>query len=261
VPDPVTLVDTHVHLHRCFELATLLDAAARNFAAARGPDEAGTSCLMFAEITGRPEIARLREAVEGDGAWRVERTDEAISFVARRGETELMLIAGRQLVTAERLEVLSLAAEEPIPGGLPVRKTLDAVGRAGGIPVLPWGVGKWSFARGRIVDALIEERGADDLFVGDNGGRLGLLPRPARLAQAESRGMRVLSGTDPLPLAAECGRVGSFGLRIAAKLDPHRPAASLVALLRDRSVPSETYGRAKTPVAFLRDQIALRLAT
>jgi hypothetical protein len=253
------LVDTHVHLHRRFDLTELLDAAVRNFAAARGPCEAGTSCLMFAEITGRPEIARLREAAEDDGAWRVERTDEAVSFVARRGDAELMLIAGRQIVTAERLEVLSLAAEEPIAGGMPVRETLDAVGRAGGIPVLPWGVGKWSFARGRIVDELIEERGADDLFVGDNGGRLGWLPRPARLARAERHGVRVLSGTDPLPLAAECGRVGSFGLRLAAELDPRRPAASLASLLRDRSVPSETYGRAKPPIAFLRDQIALRL--
>ena len=256
---PVTLVDTHVHLHRRFELSGLLDAAARNFAAARGPGEMRTPVLMFAEITGRPEIDRLREAVGGCGAWRVEPTDETVSFVARRDDAELLLIAGRQLVTTERLEVLSLASAEPIPDGLPVRETLDAVGRLGGLAVLPWGVGKWSFGRGKIVDALIEERGADHLFVGDNGGRLGLLPRPARLARAEKLGIRVLSGTDPLPLATECGRVGSFGLRLGAALDPRRPAASLATVLRDRSVPSETYGRAKPVIAFVRDQIALRL--
>jgi hypothetical protein len=259
VSEPVTLVDAHVHLHRRFDLAELLDAAARNFAAARGPGEVGTALLMFAEITGRPEISRLRRATGGAGAWRIEQTDEAVAFVARRDDVELGLIVGRQLVTAERLEVLSLAAEEPIPDGLPVRETLDAVGQAGGIPVLPWGVGKWSFARGRIVDALIAERGARDLFVGDNGGRLELLPRPARLARAEQLGMRVLSGTDPLPLAAECRRIGSFGLRLAAQPDLRRPAASLAAILRDRSIASATYGRAKAPLAFLRDQIALRL--
>ena len=70
----------------------------------------------------------------------------------------------------------------------------------------------------------------------------------------------MLPGTDPLPLAAECRRVGSFGLRLIGSPDPQRPAASLVAMLRDPAVSGETFGRGKPPIPFLRDQIALRLS-
>src|SRR5262245_25238663 len=159
----MVLVDGHVHVHECFDVARLFDAAAANFAAAartiageRGYDS--VLCLVESRAERFLDAVRARRDRVwrgGHGFWEIEPTSEHEALVARRGSTRLTLIAGRQIVTRERLEVLALGTTAPLPDDEPIEATLAAVRDVGAATVLPWGVGKWLGARGAVVARIL----------------------------------------------------------------------------------------------------------
>ncbi len=260
------LADAHVHIYSCFALARFFDAAWTNFSreAAGGPF---TGVLLLAETAEDDWFAALGvradagESVDGQAAtpWRPQRTGEAESLRIAGPESEsLLLIAGRQLVTRERLEVLALGTAARFDDGLPLSQAVDQVRAAGAVPVLPWGFGKWWGRRGAVLRAYLETVAAGALFVGDNGSRPQFAPTPAPFRQAAARGVRMLPGTDPLPLAAECTRVGSYGFYVRASLDPEHPARSVRAALQASGVAPVAYGARKTPPLFVWRQAALQ---
>ncbi len=251
-------IDAHAHLRRCFDLARFLDHAAANFS--RASDTPSLGVLLLAETA---DCVRFEEliALPGDpsGDWIFERTGEPESLVARhRSGTLLLLIAGRQIVTGERLEVLSLASTARIEDGLSVDETIEAAREAGAIAVLPWGFGKWWGDRGQIVRQILESARPGELFVGDNGNRPrpGVRPRLFRLA--ERRGILVLSGSDPLPQPDQIARIGRYGTVLRAPLDIERPAAGIEAILRRRTAPTTPFGRREGVAGFLRAQVRVR---
>ena len=276
-------MDAHVHLHGCFEVDAFLDAAARNFQAAAaelGLPPSTPGCLLLAELQGEQAFARLRGEVgrERSGPWRFEATGEEASLIARRpdradrAETSppLVLVAGRQVRTREGLEVLALATLENFADGLPFAGTLERVHWSGALPVVPWGFGKWWFERGGLVEGLLQGREREAVFLGDNAGRPGLAPRPPLFRLAESHGVPVLPGSDPLPLAGHAGRAGSYGFVLDAGVDgqpampamPAMPAAVLAETLRQGRQAGwrpRAFGRCRGLLDFCRDQSALRL--
>src|SRR5688572_22656955 len=113
----MVLVDGHVHVHECFDVARVFDAAAANFAAAaralageRASEYDAVLCLV--ECRGQRFLDGVRTRRTGrvwrgsHGFWEAEHGCEPETLIVRRGNTRLQLIAGRQLVTRERLEVL-----------------------------------------------------------------------------------------------------------------------------------------------------------
>lgn len=253
------LVDAHVHLHRCFAPAAFLDAAARNVAAAAAAwglpgDTPGV--LLLAEQAGVDAFGALAGGPPLEG-WTLGPITEAVSLRATGpGRPPLILVAGRQLVSAEGLEVLALGTRQAWPEGRPAAALIEAALQAGALVVLPWGFGKWWGRRGALARRLLA---ADPrLCAGDNGGRPAGVPRPRGLGLAARAGRLVLPGTDPLPLPAEVGKAGRFGFVVPADLDPDRPFASLKAwLVRQRASP-RAYGRLERPATFLARQLALR---
>lgn len=259
--EPATLlVDAHVHLHPCFAGERFFDAAAANFAAAANawPGEA-SGCLMLSESAGVDGFAALADGRLETGAWRIGPTEETVSLRATRsGAVPIVVIAGRQIVSAERIEVLALGTRAHIPDGEPLAATVDAIRADGALAVLPWGFGKWWGRRGRLVDAYLGRVAPASVFLGDNGGRPSGMPAPHRLARAARRGTRVLPGSDPLPLAAEVERVGGFGFVLRRALDRDRPAAALKAHVAALERQPSTFGRLQRPTRFLVNQLALR---
>jgi hypothetical protein len=257
------LVDGHVHVHECFDVARFLDAAADNFgavAAGLGGTLDPQGILMLTEAKG----ARVFEswssrAPVSHGSWRIDRTSETDALVAQRGrEDRLLLVAGRQIVTAERLEVLALATTAPFVEGRPLRAALDDVREAGGLPVLPWGFGKWSFSRGELVRRVVAEEDPGSFFLGDNGGRPGWGRRPPEFAMAERRAIRILPGSDPLPLACHVRRAGSFGFALERPENVDRPASWLRERLASPSARPVPYGRGEKLLPFLRNQVLMQ---
>ena len=261
------LVDSHVHMHECFDVARVFDAAAANFAAAARAlaaerDYDGVLCLV--ESRGERFLDAVRARHEGrvwrgvHGFWEIEPTCEPETFLVHCGSTRLKLIAGRQIVTRERLEVLALSTTAPLPDGEPIEATLAAVRDAGAAAVLPWGVGKWLGARGAVVARILADPEWRHVLLGDNGNRLELGPEPAEFAAARRAGRAVLPGSDPLPLRGEEARVGAYGFAVDVALDPLRPAASLLALLESASA-FVAFGRRQPLGRFVGNQVALKL--
>lgn len=262
-PEPEWLIDGHVHFHACFEEELFLRHALTNFAAARRDGGAARpGVLLFTECAGVHYFRRLRDRGTAGAAGRfsVHATAEPDSLEIReQGEPQLLVIAGRQVATAESLEVLALGADTDVEDGRPIDDTIAAVRRAGGLAVVPWGFGKWWFARGAIVASLLAREDPARFFLGDNGGRPRLGRRPLLFEAAERRGFRVIPGSDPFPLAHHAARAGSYGFRLAAALDPRRPAATLKAALADRAMRPVPYGTRARLLPFVRNQVALRL--
>jgi len=263
------LVDGHVHIHPQFDDERVLDAAASNLEAAARRLPNRSQCvgvLLLAEMQGRDWFGRTRQrALDGEvrvGSWSVSLAGDAETLMAQNGRRPLLIMSGRQIVTAERIEVLALLTCRRFDDGLPFAETLEAIHSAGALVVLPWGAGKWFGRRGRLVRrALTGHTPSRPILAGDNGGRPWCWPRPRIFTMAESAGTVVLPGTDPLPLRDQANRIGSFGLVCEGSLPPQSPAAAL----RDRLIEtsshtaSGTFGRPERVFRFLRNQIRLRL--
>ena len=174
---------------------------------------------------------------------------------------QLFVIAGRQLVTQERLEVLALITEHGFSDGTPIAALIEEIQRRGAIAVIPWGVGKWMGGRGKVVGSLLTEKNRGKLFLGDNGGRPGLWPSPALFTKAGHLGIHVIPGSDPLPLETEGERCGSFGFAVRGALSKDCPGRDLKYLLGNDSVIIEPYGELESPGRFIRNQMLLRLAS
>jgi len=261
------LLDAHVHIHHCFAIPRFLAGAHRQFRARAGAERARFA-LALTEIAGVDRFDGLREQADGargsegdGGTWSFHRTTEPDSLEARADDgRRLWLVAGRQVITAEAVEVLALATAERFPDGEPLPETVARIRGAGAIPVLPWAVGKWLGRRGALVEDYV--RGADPrgLWLGDNGGRPRLWARPRLFDRAAERGIGVLPGSDPLPLPDACERAGSFGSALSVDLDETRPAASLRDVLRDAATEPEPYGPLERALPFLRNQLAMQRA-
>jgi len=171
---------------------------------------------------------------------------------------QLELVAGRQIVTAERLEILALGTNQYWEDGQAICDVISSVAKANAVPVLPWGFGKWMGARRRIVVSLIERFSDGLLYLGDNGGRPQILPYPPEFAQAAEIGMKVLPGSDPLPFASEYNKPGSFGFYVDFIQDYDGVWTSICELLRGNRVDVKGFGSPETPIRFLRNQLAMQ---
>ncbi len=263
LPSPL-LVDAHVHFHPGFNRSDFLNSAAGNFqraAAELALGPAWLGCLLFTESRGDHYFEDLRRnRVLDGGRWAIDATEESCSLIAKDdGEPRLLLVAGRQVVSAEDIEVLALGTDRQFEDGAEFSSTLRSVLESDAVAALPWGFGKWWFRRGRLVREVIERAGAKRIFLGDNGGRLALLPRPPMFDVAARRGFLILPGSDPLPLPSQIAKVGGYGFVLPGPLDASRPAESLKRILTDLAAQPRIFGRLETPAAFCRNQVMMQL--
>lgn len=274
------LVDAHAHLRRVFHLVAFLEGAVANFraAAAEVGAESALGCLLLAEAPGEGGFARLRErtgpggvaggwgdAAENRHGWTLSATAEPESLLARRPpDTVLLIVAGRQLVSSEGLEVLVWGNVHDLPearvaSGTPAAALVRRIVRSGGIAVVPWGFGKWWFRRGRVLQRLLADPPRPGFFLGDSAGRPRGAPAPAAFRRARRAGVVTLPGTDPLPARAAERTAGGYGFLLEGELPADRPAEALRERLRAlRGVQPETFGRRVGVWEFLRAQSAIR---
>jgi hypothetical protein len=263
------LVDSHVHIHSCFQLDDLLDGALANFARALrvdGKDAVDAphvlGCLTLTETRHDRVFAALAEgnAALSPRRWSVRATGDAAALVCTSQQgASILLIAGSQIVTSERLEVLALAETKRYPDGEPLADVLTTLARDDVPAVIPWGFGKWLMQRRRALLDAIDRSRPGDLFLGDNGGRPRLTRRPALLRDAERRGFIVLPGTDPFPFRSQQRKVGSYGFVLPRwEVDEH-PAKQLRARLRALEASPEAYGRRAGLVEFAWLQLAINI--
>jgi hypothetical protein len=267
------LIDSHIHIYPGFSVDHFLDAAWDNFNTAVG--EAGLFndtdyVLALTEGKGCDVFSELKEETifpENDSGGFVDsssfsfyRTAESETLVARKGEARIVLIAGRQIISRENIEVLSLfnsIKEEDRT--LSLTDLAQVIADKGGLPVLPWGAGKWWGERGRAVADLIHSNYDYPLFLADNGNRPSFWPEPALLRQAREIQIPILSGSDPLPLTSHVNRPGSSGVVLPdGELSRERPAACLSKLLVSEKEIVRFGGRMGS-LSFIIDQLQINV--
>jgi hypothetical protein len=266
------LVDAHVHLHDCFDLESLLDSAYANFGAAAdrlgcGDEFAGV--LLLAETVkqnffhqlfvhaGDKDPHRNRRA----GKWDFRRTGETGSLISEDADgRRLVLIAGRQLITEEGLEVLALATTNEFNDGVSTTELICNLGANGAVAVVPWGFGKWLGRRGKIIDRLLNKSSNYSFFLGDNSNRPFFLPSPSQFRLARSKGIHNLQGSDPLPFATEFNRAGIFGFSLPGFLSFDHPSNHLKTMLLDPKNNLQTFGRLERPLRFIRNQFLIQIS-
>jgi len=257
-----TLLDAHVHLHDGFSVPSFLDSAAKNFnlAADRlsASGETVARVLVVCALADECPLARFREEAHG---WTATSPDEQSIVLTHNesGET-LVLVAGRQLVTSEKLEVLSLFSTQSMRHGKTLTETVREVIDAGAIPVVPWGFGKWMFGRGQKLRSFLHTLDATSskLWLGDNGCRWQLW-RSQLFAEGESNRVHVIAGSDPLPIGSHVHRAGSFGTFLKNHLDFEDPAKWLANEVRQIDASPPTFGQCRSLFSLVSDQIRIRL--
>lgn len=265
------LVDTHVHLYPCYAPGMVFDAAHANlakWAEVFHSASCWTGVLCVAEIAGQDWWGRFRDAASGEGlvppvagGWRFRRTAEADSLnVEAEGGRRLLLIASRQIVTLEGLEVLGVGIDRSVPDGLSFEACLAELDSQGAVPIIPWGFGKWAGARGRVLRRyLTASCGKPRALLGDSGGRPSLLGEPSLFRVGRECGVPVVAGSDPLPLSWDAARAGAYGTAIASPIDEDRPSDALKRLLKTSTAVFTPFGNPAAPWPFLRNQVMLRL--
>ena len=224
------VADTHVHVYPCYDAGEVFSSAFSCFKRLGGPESARAillterfDCHFFQGLCeARVKIPTFGISVLSDG--------RSVRVTDAGGDT-LYLVAGRQIVTQERLEVLALTIDAAIPDGKPVRTVLSEIKEQGGVPVLSWAPGKWFGKRGEIVRNLIDTLSPRDFILGDTTLRPTVWPEPGLMRRASEKGFRIVAGSDPLPFTGEEGWVGSYASLWTGAMDPENPAAALKEIL------------------------------
>ena len=264
------LLDTHVHIYSCFDLGIFFDAAQANFtkeATAQGQTHPAPQSfqgfLLLTESAAENWFSRLKDgnhSLPDTFAWQVKQTRENESLVLehQKSHQKLFMAAGRQIVTKEGLEVLALCTDQQFADGQSLATTVKKTQQAGGLPVIPWGAGKWLGERGEILNNFLTNY-PGEILLGDNGGRPAFWPFPSRFRNYGNRQLPILPGSDPLPFPREAKQAGSFGCILTGTVSEDRPVADLKSLLNHHEGQLPSFGAPENPWRFLKNQFAMQL--
>lgn len=253
------LIDGHAHLYPGVATAAFLSTAASNLVAAGQQAGLGNGpCALLLTETPREtafeDLAGGRTIPEG---WRVESLpDDPLALRLHGPDAQtVVVVAGRQIVTAERIEVLGIGFRDATQDGQPLDAVLAALRGDGSPAILPWGAGKWSGARGRRIGDLVAAGLPPGVFLGDNGGRPVGWPAPAVFTAAGC----ILPGSDPLPVPGGWREIGRYGFHLP-DIDPACPARSIRIALSALSQQPTIIGRRVGWSQFVARQIRLRVS-
>ena len=242
------IADTHLHFYPCYDSSRAILCLFNNLHRIGGNAVKVAflaerhDCHFFGSIRSNPT------SLSASGVEVSTSINEDCAAIHRNGQL-LYLIAGRQIVSEEGLEVLALGTDEAIPANKPVLETIEQVISVGGLPVLSWAPGKWFFDRGRIVRELIESYEPGKFLIGDTSLRPTVWGEPFLMRLARKKGFGVISGSDPLPIAGEERYMGTYGSLLDILFDAGKPLESIRSGLTVSHPPTKPVGRRCGPFA------------
>ena len=255
------IVDGHVHFYSCYDPNNFFDKAIKNMDAmfhSKYPGEDKfTRILLFTEGKENDYFSRFKNnsKLGSSYKYKFENTQEDCSIILSKDSEPLCyILSGRQIVTRESLEVLSIASNQKIEDGLPIDDVVNTLIDNKQIAVLAWGVGKWLFKRGEIISDIIKKYHSPYLFIGDNSARPSFWQVPKLCHLAEKHNIRILRGSDPLPFSEETCRVGTFGFAIDGDFQVNNPAESFREILISNKSNITLFGYQDKTSSFLKRQ-------
>jgi len=227
------IADTHVHFYPSYDAAAALTCANKTLRSLGRP---GTIVQAGLFLTERYDCFFYRDLISGRinlPGYSITPTSEngAVMLENPAAAISILLVAGRQIVTADGVEILALTTDADIPDRQPTDTTLANIRDAGAIPVLSWAPGKWLGRRGNIIRQLIDQAAQGSLALGDTSLRPMGWPTPALIQRGRAKGIPVLAGSDPLPIAGEESVMGSYAVCFD-RYDVTRPVSSIREAIR-----------------------------
>lgn len=204
---PKLIVDTHVHIYPDYNLALLFNAALQNFKLS-SQNETETHFVLALTERFDCNFFKSNKELKKHGKWELKFDPKADLICATNSDDKIFILPGRQNISSEKLEVLTLGSDDFRAERLPAIEIIKGANETGLVTILPWSFGKWVGSRGSLVRKFIEDSTLD-FFLGDTGHRFGFEPKMFK--EGEISGRTRLCGTDPLPLSGEEVRVASYG--------------------------------------------------
>ena len=223
------IADTHVHVYPDYDVPRFFNDAVAALSS-QDPTSDADLVLMLTERYDCDFFKALKQG-QVDGVS-IAPCDDTDAVALEIGGRRLWVIAGRQIVSQEGVEVLSLSSDTRIADRQPLDQILAEVVQDGAVPVLSWAPGKWLGKRGALIAEKISGASAGGLCLGDTSMRPPVWLEPGLMKRGRARGLSILYGSDPLPFAADQGVVGQYAMRWDAELDRERPVAALRGLLQ-----------------------------
>lgn len=235
------IADTHVHIYPCYNIKRALDTLRTNLSQL---DKQAVCLAFLAERSDCNFFAEFKKNSAGLLSSEVEMRylDDALQL-RETGHPDLYLFPGRQIITKEKIEILSLTVDLKIEDGLAAQEVIDIIRLRGGLPVLSWSPGKWFFKRKKVVEKLLASNKPGSLLIGDTTLRPTCWRQPLLMKKAVFMGFTVISGSDPLPFAGEEKVMGQYGISIDSDFDVHNPAGSIRSLFSQAGLKPSLVGR------------------
>ena len=253
----LVLVDSHVHIYDCYNIKRFFYSALNNFqnASKKLGSEKFVGILFLTETKNENYFHKLKENQFEKELTELNlrnlRHDEFNSIIYENNENNyLIIISGKQIITSEKLEVLAIGTTELIDYGNSLKESVEKIKSFGALPVLPWGVGKWVGKREKMIEDFIDNNTDKRYFLGDNGGRPVFWPAPELFKTAEKRGIKILRGSDPLPLNFQEEKVGKFGFYSEVNLNLNCPAKEIIDLLLNLKNNPVNFGNLEASIKF-----------
>lgn len=252
-------VDAHAHLHGTPLVSAALDAAAFNFRRFASSSRGLAGMLLLAEMDDEMVYESLL-GMERLDDWSISRIDnEPQTLIARRADQRIAIVCGRQIRTAEGLEIAALGTRQRYSDGRSFSESLDEVLRSDAVATVPWGFGKWTGSRGAQVRSLLAFPPPARVYLVDSANRGIPIGEPAPLRRAKALGLAVLAGSDPFPLWNDHLRLGSFGFLAGCERDARRPWAALKGWLDGATGSPPFYGQRCSALKFLANQVGIQI--
>ena len=266
----LTLVDTHVHLYKSFNLESFLKKVHGNFLNARtGLNDRGTqiNTIILTEGGMEPGIKKVFQSFDNsDQLNTIGKTEnyqlvnsDSLSFaVIQIKESFLLILSGRQLISMDNIEVLALGTTTQFNTAKNTEQIIEEVSHDGSLPVLPWGVGKWLGRRGKIVANILQNQNLPRFFIGDSANRPVFWSEPSQFGLARANGIKNLPGSDPLPVKNGYKNAGKAGIVLKDSINLDDPVHSIKNRLLDPSTDIQPYIKRENPISFFRNQFAMQ---
>ncbi len=225
----ILIADTHVHFYPCYNPQIALDTLRTNLA---GMNDGAVCGAMLAERHDCHFFKEFRESTLPQLRRQVQaQCQDNFILLREKGWPDLYIFPGRQVITRERIEILSLTSDTFIPDGLPAQDVLSKIRSANGLPAISWAPGKWFFRRKKVVKDLLDSNKPGTLLVGDTTLRpVGWL-QPVLMRYASNKGFAIVAGSDPLPFTGEEKNMGRYAVRLENDFDLGNPVESIRSLL------------------------------
>ncbi len=259
------ILDTHVHIYKNYSLDDFFKRADINFNDSLNKENLdifNTSKILF--LTERYDLDFFKNIREGKANlkdFEVLETKEENSLIIKDKNTSLILISGRQIISAENIELLALGLNSKIEDKkLELSQLIGEVRLKGAVAVIPWGFGKWLFKRKEVIKKVLENYNGRGLFLGDTSLRpKEFIIKNSLFKKAKHLKIKTLQGTDPLNLKNEENRVCKYCLYLKKEtISKKTPFKDLSSILLNEF--NESFlGERLSLIKVLKKQVFLRL--